>query len=263
MTRNSPFPPRAEKRSPFPKPSLPQPGESTYDALLSVYLWGFAIYALLAVSVLGMTIASWSEHWFPTPKAPWVYSGATVMLALVTLYRWFKIQPQMDQLQLGMRGEREVGRMLEEFRTLGYRVFHDIPGDVFNVDHALIGPGGIFAIETKTRTKPGTGTPTVEYDGKCIRVNGIAPDRDPVAQAEGAAAFLQDFIKRQTDKDVRVRPVVVFPGWFVTKQPRGCRTWVLNEKVLRPFIENETRHLSDADIALFADRLTQHLCSPD
>jgi hypothetical protein len=24
----------------------------------------------------------------------------------------------------------------------------------FNVDHILIGPGGVFAIETKTRTKP-------------------------------------------------------------------------------------------------------------
>ena len=44
--------------------------------------------------------------------------------------------------------------MLEDLRAQGYAVFHDIPGDGFNVDHALIGPAGIFAIETKTRAKP-------------------------------------------------------------------------------------------------------------
>jgi hypothetical protein len=178
-------------------------------------------------------------------------------MAGFTVYRWFRIKPQIEQLRLGIRGEREVGRYLEDFRALGYRVFHDIPGEGFNVDHVLIGPGGIFTIETKTRMKSRQGK--VEYDGKRVLVDGIAPDRDPIAQSEHAASFMQELMTRMTDRSVAVRPVVLFPGWFVTKQPRGCRTWVLNTKALRSFVENEPTRLSSEDIALFADRMTAHL----
>ena len=37
----------------------------------------------------------------------------------------------------------------------GFAVFHDVPGDkAFNVDHVVIGPQGVFAVETKGRGKP-------------------------------------------------------------------------------------------------------------
>jgi hypothetical protein len=46
-----------------------------------------------------------------------------------------------------------VGQYLETLRARGYRVLHDLIGDGFNVDHALIGPDSIFTVETKTYHK--------------------------------------------------------------------------------------------------------------
>lgn len=39
-------------------------------------------------------------------------------------------------------------------RNAGNRSFHDFPaGKDWNIDHVAVGPGGVFAIETKTRSK--------------------------------------------------------------------------------------------------------------
>jgi len=60
----------------------------------------------------------------------------------------------------------------------------DVVGDGFNVDHVLIGPAGVFTVETKTHSKP-RGDARVVFDGEAIQVAGMEPDRDPVVQARG------------------------------------------------------------------------------
>jgi hypothetical protein len=56
----------------------------------------------------------------------------------------------MRTLRQGIEGEKAVGQFLERLREQRYQVFHDLVGDGFNVDHVLIGPAGVFTIETKT-----------------------------------------------------------------------------------------------------------------
>jgi hypothetical protein len=55
------------------------------------------------------------------------------------LHRWHR----------GARGEERVGAVLESLRTDGYRALHDIDTGRGNIDHVLVGPTGVFAIETK------------------------------------------------------------------------------------------------------------------
>ncbi|MBU1055794.1 MAG: NERD domain-containing protein [Proteobacteria bacterium] len=40
---------------------------------------------------------------------------------------------------------------------VGYKVYHDFPAEKFNIDHIIIGPAGVYAVETKARQKPTTG----------------------------------------------------------------------------------------------------------
>lgn len=56
--------------------------------------------------------------------------------------------------QLGYEGEIAVGQELNQLMLDGYRVYHDFPGDKFNIDHIVVGPPGVFAVETKARSKP-------------------------------------------------------------------------------------------------------------
>jgi hypothetical protein len=63
--------------------------------------------------------------------------------------------------------------------------------DGFNVDHVLIGPSGVFAIDTKTHSKPAMGDPVATYDGESVLIDREKPKRDPVAQAKAEARFLR------------------------------------------------------------------------
>lgn len=51
----------------------------------------------------------------------------------------------------GAEGEEAVGKILEELRAEGWCVIHDVAFGRGNIDHIVVGPGGIFTIETKSR----------------------------------------------------------------------------------------------------------------
>jgi Nuclease-related domain len=55
-----------------------------------------------------------------------------------------------DRWLQGAEGEESVGRVLEGLEAQGWYAVHDVSLGRGNVDHVAIGPGGIFAIETKS-----------------------------------------------------------------------------------------------------------------
>jgi Nuclease-related domain len=248
-------------RSPVPHRPLPQAGESLREAALDLFFDRFFVWALMAMPIAVVAIVELIGQWLRIPITPWYWVAVALILGTLATSRWFRIRPQLAALRQGIRGERMIGRMLEDVRSLGYVAFHDIPGDGFNVDHALVGPGGVFAIETKTWSLPEGRRAEIDYDGKSVLVAGNTPDRDPVAQAKAVADHLRNLLKRMTDREVTVRPVVLFPGWWVNQKTRNPWVWVLNPKALRSFLANESEKLSREDIALFVDRLTVHLSS--
>lgn len=50
----------------------------------------------------------------------------------------------------GAEGEEVVGGILEGLAGEGWRAIHDVSFGGCNIDHVVIGPGGIFTIETKS-----------------------------------------------------------------------------------------------------------------
>ena len=120
----------------------------------------------------------------------------------------------------------------------------------------------MFAIETKTRSKPG-GDARVDYDGKQVKIAGQIPDRDPVAQAQACASRLQRILLEKTGIKVAVRSVVLFPGWYVNDQPRGVETWVLNEKSLVGFLNHEPEKLQPAQVFTLAAALGSYVKERD
>ena len=80
----------------------------------------------------------------------------------------------------------------------GYRVYHDFPGDKFNIDHIVVGPPGVFAVETKARSKPTSqdrkADAKVKYDGKCLRFPN-ATDVEFLEQAKRQAEWLSKWLR--------------------------------------------------------------------
>jgi Nuclease-related domain len=80
---------------------------------------------------------------------------------------------------------RKLSDNVSTLRELGYKVFHDVVGGDFNLDHVLIGPAGVFTVETKTHSKR-IGDARVTFEGETIRGGGFEPDRDPLVQPKGS-----------------------------------------------------------------------------
>ena len=162
---------------------------------------------------------------------------------------------------MGLRGERIVGEVLDGLRAKGYRVFHDIEEDGYNIDHVIVGPAGVFAIETKTRAKPSGRQAKIVYDGHRVLVNGIEPDRDPVGQAKAASRRVRGIIKEMTGKDVFVNPVVLYPGWWVDPPPRGAEVYVANEKYFAISFDREHARevLAGEDVGVIAAGIDRYM----
>jgi hypothetical protein len=85
------------------------------------------------------------------PKA--ALAGLAVA-ALVGYRLRFRPSEQARSWQRGAAGERRTARRLHRLPRDGYVVFHDValPGSPANVDHLVIGPSGVFVIDSKQWT---------------------------------------------------------------------------------------------------------------
>jgi hypothetical protein len=80
-----------------------------------------------------------------------------VGLAVAVLAGWrlrFRPSEQARTWQRGAHGERHTARLLDRLTRDGYVVFHDlaVPGSPANLDHLVIGPTGVFIIDSKQWT---------------------------------------------------------------------------------------------------------------
>jgi hypothetical protein len=236
---------------------LRYPGQSV-DEAMDNYEWSKIGPLIAAAGIVAVPAAWW--FWFtPGRLHPVHVTIAAAIVVPVSLWLIRKRERELRTMRLGSRGEKVVGQMLEDLRASGYSVFHDIPGDGFNVDHVLIGPAGVFAIETKTLSKPKQGSPEIAYDGSRVIVPGVTLDRDPLTQSRASADHIRDIIERTTGWRVQVRPVVVFWGWYVQRQPRGVAVWVLSAKALPTFVANEPSQHEPSDVRRMSEALAMYV----
>lgn len=116
---------------------------------------------------------------------------------------------------MGLAGERRVGAELARLSAYGWRVLHGVPkSNGGDVDHLLIGPGGVFSINTKNHEGQ-----TVWVGDTMARIGHGKPV--PYAAASKAeAAYVQAVLERHCGFAVPVEPVLVFVG--VTELKRAA-----------------------------------------
>ena len=165
----------------------------------------------------------------------------------------------IKKLSLRYYGELATGQYLQQLVRGGYHVFHDFPADTFNIDHIAVGPGGVFAIETKARSKPvlkngnGRDEAKVIYDGKELKFPTWT-ETEPLAQAERQAKWLADFLTKTVGEPVTVQPMLALPGWFVNRTTQQGML-VINPKSLSFMLKNKL--LSDKLITSVAHQVEQ------
>lgn len=155
--------------------------------LWPLFLGVFAAGSSLTVAILDSAI--WGSTLFVVAL---LYCGWSLSKGLRHVERFFK----------GARGEERVSSILTGLPP-DYHVFNDFQAERLHVDHVVVGPAGIFAVETKFWR----GAVTIE-DGHLL-VDGQLPSRPPIAQAlKEAKAVRQELEKKGWKRTVT--PILAF-----------------------------------------------------
>jgi hypothetical protein len=101
------------------------------------------------VAVVAASLIAWLAAAQVAPHLA-VLAGVTVAAGLGWLLR-FRVTPATLAWRRGAVGERRTARLLALLERQGWAVLHDlaIPGSAANIDHLVIGPGGVVVIDTK------------------------------------------------------------------------------------------------------------------
>jgi hypothetical protein len=137
------------------------------------------------------------------PRLSLVVGGLAVVVAGWVLR--FRPSPEAVAWRRGAAGERRTARLLGPLERQGWVVLHDlaVPGSRANIDHLVIGPGGVFVIDSK------------QYSGRLqLDPSGrLWHGRYPLAPTLRAVSFEADHAAQVLpDPGTAVVPVVAVHG---------------------------------------------------
>jgi hypothetical protein len=244
------------KVSPINKRLLNLPGEWADSKIQDFATDHFFLPLMIVGMLLIVCLTEWIGYLTRAPRNPWGFTAMLAVTVVVFAGRWRSNWAEIRRLKLGREGERAMAEYMDCQLDPTARVFHDVPTAHGNVDHVIICSRGVYAVETKTRSKPFDRGAVVTVTPEFLKVDGVKPDRDPVAQARTAAIDLHQILRTFTRKPLWVTPIVVFPGWAIAdhREPEAP-VWVLSAADLAERIAANSETLSALDVA----RLSRHL----
>ncbi|HJS37615.1 MAG TPA: nuclease-related domain-containing protein [Burkholderiales bacterium] len=199
------------------------PGQALRDALSQAGL-DAAEYAALSLFLLPLAASAYAAWWaadgvMPGSDATLFVAAAALSLQLWVLWRLSASLRRSRRLRYGYEAELVAGQELNGLGGLGYHVFHDVPlgGRAAKVDHVLVGPAGVFAVETEARARRGAQAEReVTYDGASLC---FAERREtaPLERAVELAGRVGEWLAAEVGEQLAVQPVVVLPGWRVRR----------------------------------------------
>lgn len=166
-------------------------------------------------------------------------SEVALLVAIFVVSRY--VLPLVDRHDRGATGEERVGALLAELGAQGWYVIHDASFGNGNVDHIVIGPPGVFTVETKSHPGP----------VRVARVHGAV-----LAQAHSQ----QRAIERVTGE--KVEPLLVYSRAWVDRplaRRRGVR--VVPARMLVGHLLQLPRKLSSEEVERAHRRVARALAA--
>jgi hypothetical protein len=228
-----------KKRLPFTQKILRPPGESLRirlieldeklnDRLIQLFLSAYSPLIMAGLVVL---------QGVRPGIGVWITIAVIAAIASISsAYRLSKVLNLRRRIRLGFEGERHVGEALNQLMLVGYRVFHDFlitdkPRSIRNIDHIVIGPNGVFAVETKTRRKMKgeNGAKVTVLDNGLQYPWGL--DQHDLAQAQEDSAWLAEWLSKMSNEPVKIGSILVLPGWFIDRRSKPAVTVLSGSEV--------------------------------
>ena len=106
---------------------------------------------LVALGVLAVATALLGRT-FGLRNLRFLGSEIALLAGMFVILRY--VLPLVERHDRGATGEEQVGGLLDEMAGEDWHVIHDASLGQGNVDHILIGPAGVFTVETKSHPGP-------------------------------------------------------------------------------------------------------------
>ncbi|MEO1204029.1 MAG: hypothetical protein AAFX10_15095 [Pseudomonadota bacterium] len=185
-----------------------------------------------------------------------LYGLLALLLAAAAFAAWRLIRTVVAWRQVHYMRDASIaiGHELQRIAASQGRTYHDVPTAFGIIDHVLIGPGGIYAVNVVARRHAKSGTAALvagELDFSNAK-QGI----DIAAQAT-ATRRLEKELSKQAGRPLRVRSVIATPGWDIEKQQDPDHLLV-NERTL-PMLRgwrDPADHLMDEEVQRLQSYLT-------
>lgn len=216
---------RMSRRSPLAGRKVSKlPGQELVDRISS-HETDLLLAVMLMYMALPLMFMAWVGARFPLHEVTWggretlFLSGALVLFGY-GLFDYIRHHRARDRARDGLLAERVTGLQLNRLVAQGCLVLHDLPAEGFNIDHVVIAPRGVYAVETKSFRKPKQvergDNYRVSFDGKALRFPDFI-ERDAPAQAERQAQWLARVLRESLGCDVPVIPALALPGWLIAQ----------------------------------------------
>lgn len=178
-------------------------------------------------------------HYFSQPETA---SGVVTLAVTAGIICWIsgrrlaKNRDEIRRLQVALEGEQFVGEELNQLMLEGCRVFHDIPFPYGNIDHVVVSPSGLYAVNTKMHGKlrgdERDAKVVVDYSSQTLKFpdRSIPIDKD---QLDGEVRWLKDHLSSATGFPVVAEPMLALPGWFIADR--------IGRQKGDPFVFNPTK----------------------
>jgi hypothetical protein len=251
------------KKSPLKDKPLRHAGQSLDEEITRIIDEDATPYITASLFLILFAAFEWYKWYFQLPPSPVMITFMAISFTAFSTYKLLKIRTKLKNMRQGRDGEKAVGQYLESFRSAnGIKVFHDIKGDNFNIDHVMVSTKGIYIIETKTHSKPIKGNAEILFDGKKLLFNGADYGDRIIIQVKAENKWLSELIEELTARKFPIQPVIAFPGWFVKMtNSNDSGIWALNPRGLPTFLNNQQEVMSLEDVQLVSNHLSRYIRS--
>lgn len=136
----------------------------------------------------------------------------------------------------GAAAEEKVALKLNELPE-DYFGFHDIGFKGFNIDHIVLGPAGIFVIETKSHGG------NIGARGNTLLLNGKPPAKNFLNQVWSQAKNMEEYLWKMTSKEWKIKPVLCFTNGYVKVRRPVKGVEVVSLRYLNTFLKRQPENL--------------------
>lgn len=177
-----------------------------------------------------------------------------VAAAVFALYRLVRTIREWRAVRFLRDANIAVGHSLQRIATGHGRVFHDVATSAGIVDHVIVGPSGIYAVNVVAHRAMRRESVQLSDHELQFKPDGHAI---PIEDIAAKTTKLEQEFRELLRNSVRVRSVIAVPGWHAESQSNEGHL-IVNERTL-PMLRgwrDEADYLMDEDVESLQKHLT-------